>query len=340
MQKISVSASKNYIITVTSGSREFSSAIDGRIKGKKVAVITDETVNGLHGKYFDSLLKDFEVHKAVIPSGEKEKNGQNYLALINFLAERGFTRSDTIITFGGGVVGDLGAFVASTYMRGIGLIAVPTTVLSMVDSSVGGKTAIDIPAGKNLCGTFYQPDAVYIDTDFLKTLPQKEIMNGYGEIIKYAFLSDTVGINDLKPPVSETLIAKCLIIKRNIVEKDEKEGGLRKLLNLGHTVGHAIEKLANFTLSHGECVAKGMSASIKVSAKLYGLSKEVVDNMNAVLSSLGHDLSIPYGVDELIKVMKSDKKSGATSVDFITVKDIGNPSIEKIDFETLKGLLI
>lgn len=339
MQKISVSASKNYTITISSGKDEFLSAIDGLIKGKKVCIITDETVNGLYKNYFDTLLKKYEVHKAVIPSGEKEKNGQNYLSLINFLAERGFTRMDTIITFGGGVVGDLGAFVASTYMRGIGLIAVPTTVLSMVDSSVGGKTAIDIPAGKNLCGTFYQPDAVYIDTDFLQTLPQKEIMNGYGEIIKYAFLSDTVELTDLNPPVSEKLIAKCLIIKRDIVEKDEKEGGLRKLLNLGHTVGHAIEKLAGFSLSHGECVAKGMSVAIKISARLYGLSEEKVNKMNAVLSSHGHDLSIPYCVEELIKVMKSDKKSGATSVDFVTVKDIGAPSIEKIDFETLKGLM-
>ncbi len=339
MQKISVNASKKYDITVTKGSSNFRDVIKGLIKGRKVAIITDENVEKYHGNYFDSLLTDYAVFKKVIPAGEKEKSGENFLALINFLAENKFTRADTVITFGGGVIGDLGAFVASTYMRGIGLIAVPTTLLSMVDSSVGGKTAIDIPAGKNLCGTFYQPDAVYIDTEFLSTLPEREIMSGFGEIIKYAFLSSTVSQEDLALPVSEELIAKCLIIKRDIVEEDEKEGGLRKLLNLGHTVGHAIEKLSDYSLSHGDCVVKGISMAIKVSATLYELSEAEISKMHSLLSSFGHDLTVNYDLDEIISVIKSDKKSGAESVDFVTVKDIGSPAIEKISFDKLKGLL-
>ena len=197
MQTIHLSASKNYDIVVSYGKQDFSKAKQV-LKGKKVAIITDSNVDRLHGDYFDFLKREYEVHKIVISAGEKEKNGQNFLSLINTLAELGFTRKDTVITFGGGVIGDLGAFVASTYMRGIGLVAVPTTLLSMVDSSVGGKTAIDIPAGKNLCGTFYQPDFVYVDLDFLKTLPEREISCGMGEIIKYVFISDKIVKNDLK----------------------------------------------------------------------------------------------------------------------------------------------
>lgn len=339
MQTINVSASKNYDITITRGKDLFLGAVKSIIKGKKIAIITDATVDKLYGNYFDFLETEYSLVKLVIPAGEKEKNGQNFLSLISKLAENGFTRTDTVITLGGGVVGDLGAFVASTYMRGIRLIAVPTTLLSMVDSSVGGKTAIDIPAGKNLCGTFYQPDAVYIDLDFLKTLPEREILCGYGEIIKYVFISKKLTVEDLVSKDIENIVVKSLIIKRDIVQKDEKESGERKLLNFGHTVGHAVEKLANYTLSHGACVVKGMLVAINISAKLYGMNNELVDKMKKVLLSFGHDTAIEYGVDDLIKVMRSDKKSGADYVDFVTVKDIGEAVVERISFDALKGIM-
>ncbi len=338
MQEIKVSASKNYTITVTRGKGELSSRITSILKGKKVAIITDEIVDSIYGDYFEGVLPGIEIVKAVIPSGEKEKCGENYLKLISFLACNEFTRKDAVITFGGGVVGDLGAFVASTYMRGIKLIAMPTTLLSMVDSSVGGKTAIDIPEGKNLCGTFYQPDHVYIDLDLLNSLPQKEMMNGYGEIIKYAFISSKVKPEDIKGEI-EDLVVKCLEIKRDIVEQDERESGLRKLLNFGHTVGHAVEKLSDFKLSHGLCVVKGMSVAIDISAKLYSLSEKTVKKMREVLSMLGHDTSISYDLDDIVRVMRSDKKSAGDSVDFVTVRDIATPVIEKIKFDDLRGLI-
>lgn len=339
MQSISVSASKKYDITITRGKDLFLDKTKNFFKGKKIAVITDTNVDKLYGSYFDFLSNGYDVHKLVIPAGEKEKNGQNFLSLINSLAERGFTRKDTVITFGGGVVGDLGAFVASTYMRGVNLVAVPTTLLSMVDSSVGGKTAIDIPAGKNLCGTFYQPDHVYIDLNFLQTLPKRELSCGYGEIIKYVFISRDMTVEDLESKDIENIVYKSLCIKRDIVQKDEKESGERKLLNFGHTVGHAVEKLANYTLSHGECVVKGMSVAIKLSSKLYGLDQDLVNKMNKVLLSLGHDVKIDFELDDIIKVMRSDKKSGETYVDFVTVKEIGKAQVERIEFDAIKGLI-
>lgn len=339
MQKLSVSASKNYTITITSGSGEFKASVQGLLKGAKVAIITDEIVDSLYKDYFDTLLDGYTVFKKVIPSGEKEKNGQNYLALINFLAENGFTRGDTVITFGGGVIGDLGAFVASTYMRGIGLIAVPTTLLSMVDSSVGGKTAIDLPSGKNLCGTFYQPDSVYVDVNFLSSLPEREMLSGYGEIIKYAFLSDKVCQSDITSQNFEELILKCLTIKRDIVEQDEKEKNLRKLLNLGHTVGHAIEKLENYSLSHGECVIKGINYAINVSKAIFNVDESTVKRMQNLLCSCSHDIESNYKTEDLIRVMKSDKKSGENYVDFVLLKDIAKPEIVRIDFDKLKGLI-
>lgn len=339
MQKLSVSASKNYTITITSGSGEFKASVHGLLKGAKVAIITDEIVDSLYENYFDNLLDGYTVFKKVIPSGEKEKNGQNYLALINFLAENGFTRGDTVITFGGGVVGDLGAFVASTYMRGIGLIALPTTLLSMVDSSVGGKTAIDLPSGKNLCGTFYQPDSVYVDVNFLSSLPEREMLSGYGEIIKYAFLSDKVCQSDITSQNFEELILKCLTIKRDIVEQDEKEKNLRKLLNLGHTVGHAIEKMENYSLSHGECVIKGINYAIKVSKALFNIDESTLKKMQSLLCSCAHDIESNYETEDLIKIMKSDKKSGENYVDFVLLKDIAKPEIVRIDFDKLKGLI-
>ena len=254
MKSFVVNASKSYPITIGSGKEVFSD-LDSFARGDKVAVLTDDKVESLYKGFFDGFFKQKSVYKFVIPHGEGSKNAETYIKLMNRLAKCDFTRKDTIVAFGGGVVGDLAAFIASTYMRGIGLIAVPTTILSAVDSSVGGKTAINLDEGKNLCGTFYQPDAVFIDTSFFSTLDGEQISCGYGEIIKYAFLSDSVTMEDIVAPIGEDLVYKCLKIKAEIVESDEKETGARKLLNLGHTIGHAIEKLSGFSISHGDCVA-------------------------------------------------------------------------------------
>lgn len=338
MFELEVSASKTYKITIEKGFSLFSERVLPYLVGRNVAIITDDIVDKLFGGILDGFLENKRVVQIVLKHGEKSKNAKNYLNIINALAENGFTREDSVIALGGGVIGDIAGFAASTYMRGITLVAVPTTLLSMVDSSVGGKTAIDLKAGKNLCGTFYQPSAVYTNTEFLKSLPKKEIKNGLGEVVKYAFLSDTVKKSDIKN-IDENLIYKCLKIKRDIVNEDEKESGVRALLNLGHTVGHAIEKLSGYKLSHGACVVKGLRYSIEVSKRLFDLDEKTVNKMYALLKYAKCDLSVNFSVDEIAEQIIADKKRQGDSVKFVAIKDVGKPEIVKIHLSKLKEML-
>lgn len=338
MLELEVSVSKTYKITIAKDFSLFSKRVLPYLSGENVAIITDDKVDKLYASALGGFLKDKRVIKIVLKHGEKSKNAKNYLSIINALAGNGFTREDSVIAFGGGVIGDIAGFAASTYMRGITLVAVPTTLLSMVDSSVGGKTAIDLAAGKNLCGTFYQPSAVYINTEFLNTLPKKEIKNGLGEVIKYAFLSDTVKKSDIKN-IDENLIYKCLKIKRDIVNEDEKESGVRALLNLGHTCGHAIEKLSGYKLPHGACVIKGLLYSIEVSKRLFDLDEKTVKKMYALLKCGKHDLSSPFPVEDILQQIVADKKRQGNSVKFVALKDVGKPETVKIQLSELKGML-
>ena len=338
MLELNVSVSKTYKITIANDLSLFSERVLPFLLGENVAIITDDSVDKLYASALDGFLKDKRVIKIVLKHGEKSKNAKNYLRIINALAGNGFTREDSVIAFGGGVVGDIAGFAASTYMRGITLIAVPTTLLSMVDSSVGGKTAIDLDAGKNLCGTFYQPSAVYISTEFLKTLPKKEIKNGLGEVIKYAFLSGDVKAKDIKN-IDENLIYKCLKIKRDIVNEDEKESGVRALLNLGHTVGHAIEKLSGYKLSHGACVLKGLVYSIEVSKRLYGLDDKTVNKMYTLIKKGKNDLSNPYCAEDVAAQIIADKKRQGDSVKFVALRGIGKPEIVKITISALRNMM-
>jgi 3-dehydroquinate synthase len=224
-------------------------------------------------------------------------------------------------------------------MRGITLIAIPTTLLSMVDSSIGGKTAIDLPAGKNLLGTFYQPNAVYIDIDFIKTLSEREITSGYGEIIKYAFLDSKITKQRLDKEIDESLIEDLLKIKKDIVERDELESDLRKLLNLGHTFGHAIEKLSSYTISHGECVLKGIKYAIEISKKVFGIKSELVNKALDLLMVKGEVTNFGFTSEELIEQIKNDKKSDHNGVDFVLIKGIGEPVIKHLTFDELHHLI-
>lgn len=337
MYELKVSASKEYGITVTEGLGAFCDRVLPYLAGENVAIVTDDKVNALYGDILLQYLPNKRVITIVIKSGEKSKNAKNYLRIVNTLAQNGFTREDGVIAFGGGVVGDLAGFAASTYMRGITLISVPTTLLSAVDSSVGGKTAIDLDAGKNLCGTFYQPSAVYIDTDFLKTLPKKEIKNGLGEVVKYAFLSDSVKKTDIKS-IDGQLIYKCLKIKRDIVQKDEREKGERALLNLGHTFGHAIEKLSGYKLPHGACVVKGLVFSIEISKRLYWLSDKTVSIMYNLLQCAKQNLKTEFSAAELIGQITADKKRKGDRINFIALKNIANAEIVNIGISELKSM--
>ena len=329
--QLKVRCSREYNVTVSEGMDEFENCLP--IFGKKVAVITDENVNALYPHFLDPYFKGKEVHTYVVKAGEDSKSGETYLSLLNSLAKDGFGRGDAVVTFGGGVVGDLGGFVASTYARGIALIAVPTTLLADVDSSVGGKTAINLDEGKNLCGTFYQPYAVYINVEFLKTLPEREVRCGKGEIAKYSLLlGEKIDLDDIK-----NCIYTCLKYKKGIVEEDEKEGGKRKLLNLGHTFGHAVEKHENYALSHGECVGIGLRYILKLSKAKGLVSTEKATECEQLLDYYGCPEIGAFDYGELEPYVKIDKKSVSDGVDLVLLDGDLSPVVERISFDELRG---
>ncbi|MBR6737093.1 MAG: 3-dehydroquinate synthase [Clostridia bacterium] len=335
MKTITVNASKKYNVIISSDLGGLTAFLAPLIKGDKVAVITDDTVSKLYASEVISALKGYEVSVLTVKSGEDSKNATNFIYLANELARLGFSRTSTVIALGGGVIGDLAGLVSATFMRGITLIQIPTTLLSMVDSSVGGKTAIDLDAGKNLLGVFYQPNGVYVSLSFLKTLPQREIVCGLGEITKYAFIDGRITPQDISEKNYEKLIEKSLEIKRDIVERDEKESGDRMLLNFGHTVGHAIEKLYNYTLSHGECVIMGMYSALNVSKALGYLSENGYNSGVKLLNETGVMPCNDFSKDQILSVMKKDKKGDGDSVNFVVTTGFGSSKPVKIKYEKL-----
>lgn len=305
----------------------------------KLLVVYDQNTHPLFSSEIKAQLSKLELLEVVLPFGEETKNLQNYAMLLSFLAENNFTRGDGILAVGGGVIGDLCGFVASTYMRGITYLACPTTLLSCVDSSIGGKTAVNLPEGKNLVGAFYAPSLVYISTSALKTLPQREIECGFGEIVKYAFLDSGVTAEDISKGDIEELILKCLIVKRKYVENDEFDKGERAKLNLGHTIGHAIESLCHYNFSHGLCVAKGIDKIIDISCKYYGYNDEKKNEFKALLNSVEFDLAIDYSTAELLSKIKIDKKAESGAVSLILIKDIAKTEVVKMPLEKLMELM-
>ena len=336
MITLNVNASKFYSIFVAKTDAEFPVK---PFQGKKVCIVSDSNVAPLYLNNYAKKLTESQVFSYVIPAGESSKSAENFVKIHSFLAENEFTRGDILLALGGGVVGDLTGFVASTYMRGIAYYQIPTTLLAMIDSSVGGKTAIDLPEGKNLVGSFYQPSGVYVDLSALHTLPKAEMENGMGELVKYAFLDKEITVEDLQGGITDVLISKCLSVKIAIVEADEREGGKRMLLNLGHTVGHAIENLSGYTVPHGACVAKGLSFAIAVSKSVYGLPDEKVAEMQNLLQFSGIDLSCPYKKEEILALIRRDKKAKHDGVDFVLIKDIGCCEIKRMDFSVLENIL-
>ncbi len=302
-------------------------------KYNKIAIITDDNVYRLYSNH----LKLESSHVIIeIAHGEKNKNISTVAKIIDELAENNITRKDLIIAVGGGVVGDIAGLVSSLYMRGLDFIQVPTTLLSMVDSSVGGKNGVDTPFGKNIIGTFKQPKKVLIYTDFLNTLDNRELNTGFAEIIKHSFIKDKnlfyylkeTNLNDIMQNINSLVFDNCNI-KASVVEADEKESGLRQILNFGHTLGHAIEKHTNFEqYTHGEAISIGM-AEITKAACSKGLSKlETYDELLEVLLKF----NLPYEImitNELLNLMKNDKKAESDFINYIVVNDIGKAFIHK-----------
>jgi 3-dehydroquinate synthase len=307
------------------------SKIAKHLRGNKVLVVISEKVEKLYGK----LLGFSKEEKFVLKDGEKEKNFNNYKKILEKAFEMKLTRKDAIIAIGGGVAGDIAGFAAATYMRGIDYIQVPTTLLACVDSSVGGKTAIDTSFGKNLIGSFYQPKAVFINLNFLKTLDERQYKTGLGEVVKYIFIEkscfckeelnfsnfineNTEKILSRNLNTLEILIESCIKLKIAVVEQDEKELGLRKILNFGHTLGHAIEKITNYKkYTHGEAVVEGIRFAFKLAEKRGLIDKNYRFFADDILKKFYFRQITKLPENKLLEAMKMDKKSADGKIIFI-----------------------
>ena len=339
---ITVKASRCYDIHIGAGLLSNIGELIAPVVGKcRVAVLTDSNVDALYGNTMVDNLANagFAVCKYVIPAGEASKNATNLLSFLDFLAGQQLTRSDAVVAFGGGVVGDLGGLSASLYLRGIKYIQVPTTLLAAVDSSVGGKTAIDIAAGKNLVGSFYQPSMVCCDTELMDTLSADVYRDGCAEVIKYGMILDEQLYAALHtiPFDREAVIARCVEIKRDVVQQDEFDNGIRGLLNFGHTFGHAIEKLSNFEVSHGEAVAKGMVIAARI-APLCGLC-DVADELAALLESYKFDITCKYTAQQVYDALLADKKRRGGDIAVVLPRAVGNCELVTMSVENLGVLL-
>ena len=323
--------SSSYDITLKRNAiNEVNNILD--IKGKAL-IVTDSGVPEEYSKIVASQIKDSVIY--TFPQGEQSKNFETYSALLKTLAENNFDRNDCIIAVGGGVTGDMAGFTAATYMRGIKFYNIPTTLLSQVDSSIGGKTAIDFLGYKNLVGAFYQPNAVIIDPDVLKTLPKRQFNNGLCESIKMAATSDSELFKILEEnnaeDIIDTVIEKSLLIKKQVVEEDEKETGLRKVLNFGHTIGHAIETVTGLEeLYHGECVALGM---------MFMANGEAKKRIEKLLNKNNLPSETNFNVEAVYEALHHDKKSAGSGVNVVKVKNIGEFQFEFLEYNEIYKIL-
>lgn len=335
MKNIEINVSKQYNVIIDKDCLKNVGALSKPLcKGNKALIITDDIVEDLYLNTVQKSLLDsgFEVYSYIIKNGEASKNAENFLKILNKLAEYHFTRTDTLFALGGGVVGDLTGFCASVYLRGVPFIQIPTTLLAAVDSSVGGKTAIDLDAGKNLAGAFYQPELVVFDIKTLSTLKPETFSDGMAEVIKYGMIYDNDLFLKLKnKDIDEEIIAKCVEIKRDVVKVDEFDKGLRKILNFGHTIGHAIEKCSGFSMTHGTCVAIGMALITKYSV-IYGICDEkCYDELCEVIKLYNLPVNCEYDSEDLFFAATSDKKREGNKLSIILPKTIGECEIKDID---------
>lgn len=325
----------------------------GYVSNQKICIVTDSNLSKLH---LDALSKLFESYFETVisfcfPAGESNKNLETVEKLYEALIVNHFDRHDILIAFGGGVVGDLTGFTAATYLRGIDFIQIPTSLLSQVDSSIGGKTGVDFSQYKNMVGAFYQPKLVYMNLSLLNTLPKEQFISGMGEILKHGLIKSASYFNwmqenetrimQLQPDVIEEMVYESCLIKRDVVERDPKEKGERALLNFGHTIGHAVEKLADFKLFHGQCVGIGMAAACRISHSLGHISKEECMSILETIQHFGLPISVKdLSAEEILAVTKSDKKMIAGKVKFVLLESIGNAYIntDLSDEQILSGI--
>ena len=345
MKTITVNTAKAYPVYIGTGILSELGGLAKKITNGTAVIISDSNVWPLYGQAASEPLQNagIRVISYVFEAGEARKNIETYFSILNFLATSKVTRSDLLIALGGGVVGDITGFAAATYLRGISYIQVPTSLLAMVDSSVGGKTAIDLPAGKNLVGTFSQPACVLCDIDALSTLPAEIFRDGCAEVIKYGILYD----RDLFETLAEAgmdfdreaVIGRCISLKRDVVTGDEFDTGERQKLNLGHTVGHSIEKLSNFTVSHGQAVAIGTAIIARAAAALMLCSPQTCSRICQTLEKFSLPTATRQSANDLFLCALSDKKRAGTCVNLIIPIEIGNCTIRSTPVSELESII-
>lgn len=343
MKKVDVNAGKGYEILIEKGilshCGEYIKAVSN---AKKVVIISDTNVAPL---YMDTVKESiagqgYDVYEYIFPAGEASKTTSTVIGMVEFMAQNELTRGDLVVALGGGVAGDMAGFAAAIYLRGIDFVQIPTSLLAQVDSSVGGKTAVDLPQGKNLCGAFHQPILVLVDTNTLDTLSPHFFSDGLSEAIKMGCIKSSSLFDKIENfdahEIIDDIVYECDMLKAGVVERDEKEHGERAQLNFGHTVGHAIEKLHNFTtISHGEAVGIGMVMITKAEESNGMLELGTSDRIAKVLKKYNLMTEDVNSLGDIISAMNADKKRTSKGINFTFIHSIGEGYNEKIDYEEI-----
>lgn len=346
MRKIRIDVGSGYDVCLGAGLLDvIGEELAARFSARAVALVTDDNVDALHAGRVVRGLKaaGFTVHKFVFPHGEKSKTLAVFGELVDFLAARRLTKSDILLVLGGGIPGDLGGFAAATYLRGMVLVQAPTTLLAMVDSSVGGKTAVNLAAGKNLAGAFYQPSLVLADISCLDTLPPACVGDGMAETVKYGILADAGMFAELADggfsARADDIIARCVEIKRDYVRADTFDEGKRQFLNLGHTIGHAVEKVSGFAVTHGHAVAIGTVGAARAAVARGICAPETLDRIIAVMRKNDLPVACPFPAGELLNAALNDKKRRGGTLTLVLPRAVGDCVLHPLPVEELSDFL-
>ena len=347
MEIVDIKASTDYKVMIDKGILHTLNEYLPHKKDHQYLLLMDENVSRLYGEKIRDILRQSGkvLWPYIIPAAESSKSFGILEDLLEFMAEKAFTRSDVLLAFGGGVTGDLGGFAAAIYQRGIDYTQLPTTLLAAVDSSVGGKTAINIRAGKNQVGAFKQPALVLCDTELFGTLAEDDFASGLSEVIKYSVLFDRNLFERLATPLKkdsvdlEEVIKKCVSLKAAVVLEDELDHGRRQLLNLGHTIGHGIEKASGFSVKHGHAVAMGMGIMARACAAKGLCSLDTARAIEKILQANSLPVNTDYSPEELLEYAKMDKKTRGEKISIVVIREIGNCEIVSIDFQELEHFI-
>ncbi len=344
MKQVHIAAGRPYEVTVGGSLKELGEGLGARRAPCAVMLVADDTVDGLYGDTAAASLEraGFRVARFRFPHGEENKNMDTLCRLLDALAAARLTRTDAVAALGGGVTGDLAGFAAAVYLRGISCVQIPTTLLAAVDSSVGGKTGVDLAAGKNLAGAFHQPEWVLCDLETFATLPQEVFAGGMAEMIKYGVIADEALFDALAAGKCADLapaVARCVAIKGGIVSEDERDNGKRQLLNLGHTVGHGIEQRSGYTIPHGQAVAMGMAFIARAGEKAGLCETGVCARIEAALRANGLPIKCPYPLSELMPCLLSDKKRKGGVMTLVLPARIGGSVLHEAPVAGLEGFL-